>query len=213
MSSHSPTSLKSSPREFGGYILPPANKGFDVLTDDGVRIHVKSRRVSSSSPGDNGIQWYTCTRVGAKADGSVIAADRVSVVVYLDYRPYALSDFPVEMRDDVLVLKCSGLYFQLSFGRSRSTQVEMGGQGPRRTARLPTPEPTFSGVCIPASEWEPAKTSALYGEGTPSPRSVLRRFGHPGIPVGCPGHHRPIKPGSGRLILRGSGDHRNPCDW
>ena len=37
-------------REFGGSIQPPATKGFDVRTDAGTRIQVKSLRVSSSSP-------------------------------------------------------------------------------------------------------------------------------------------------------------------
>src|SRR5262249_14773193 len=44
-------------REFAGSIQPPANKGFDVLTDDGVRIQVKSLRVSSENKGANGIHW------------------------------------------------------------------------------------------------------------------------------------------------------------
>src|SRR5690349_16360399 len=48
--------------ECGGTIQPPANEGYDLLTDEGVRIQVKSLRVSSDRPGDNGLDWIYCTR-------------------------------------------------------------------------------------------------------------------------------------------------------
>jgi hypothetical protein len=139
-------------REFGGSIQPPANRGFDVLTDGGTRIQVKSLRVSSDQPGVNGIHWYTCTRVGSKADGALIDADRVSVVVYLDFRPFALLDFPVELRDDYPVLRCSGLYIhqveQFVDGRlpvegSSVRVIDLRGKKPSHLPAIPPATPAI----------------------------------------------------------------------
>ena len=139
-------------REFGGTIQPPATKGFDVLRDDGTRIQVKSLRVGSDNKGTNGIHWYTCTRVGSKADGPLIDADRVVVVVYLDFRPFALLDFPVETRDDYPVLNCSGLHFHqveaFVSGRYRAdgTSVRVIDLRAKEPIHIPPPPPAAHAV-------------------------------------------------------------------
>src|SRR4051794_2905903 len=59
---------------------------------------------------------------------------------------------------------------------ARMLKIRDGGPRTGRAGRLPTPRPTFSGVCDPASQREPAKSDAYSGEGTPasSPRTGPR---------------------------------------
>ena len=97
-------------REFDGEVQRATNKGFDVMAD-GVRIQVKSLRVSSANPGDNWIDWIQSTRARGQKCGELIEADRLSVVVYLDFQPYALVDFPIELRETFPTLNLKGLFF------------------------------------------------------------------------------------------------------
>jgi hypothetical protein len=75
----------------GGLIQRATNAGFDILTPDNIKIQVKSLRVTSTKPGDNGVDWRLQTRVGGKPSGPLIDADVLAIVVYLDFRPYAWS--------------------------------------------------------------------------------------------------------------------------
>lgn len=86
-------------RRFGGIIQRATNKGYDVLTPDGTRIQVKSLKNSSANLGANGRGWYECTRANYRADGPLIEADLLAIVVFLNYQPYALLTMQVEMRD------------------------------------------------------------------------------------------------------------------
>lgn len=87
--------------ELGGEIQPPATKGYDLLNDDGTKIQVKSLRVSSEKPDANGLDWRYCTLTyttgedGKPVWGDRIDAHRLAVVVFYDFRPYALIDFPI----------------------------------------------------------------------------------------------------------------------
>jgi hypothetical protein len=94
-------------QEFDGDIQPPANKGFDVLTRDGCRIQVKTLRVTSGRPLDNGRGWVECTRNSKSL--LRIEADKLAIVVFVDFRPYALAVFPIEDGDCFPVLGLSGL--------------------------------------------------------------------------------------------------------
>jgi hypothetical protein len=85
--------------EFDGAIQPPANKGFDVLTTAGQRIQVKTLRVSSDRPGDNGIGWLACTRCGGRRDDPLIDADQLALVVFVDFRPHTLVAFPITVQE------------------------------------------------------------------------------------------------------------------
>ena len=68
---------------------------------------------------------------------------------------------------------------------------------PRRRDRVPTRNPTSGGMSDPASQQEPAKFAALYGDGTPSSR-----------PWSC---RRPIaRPGSGRRRTRSAAEVMRP---
>jgi hypothetical protein len=84
-------------RDLSGTIQPAANKGFDVLAADSSKVQVKSLRVSSAGLGDNCLDWYGCTRVGCEADGPLIDADWLAVVVYLDSRPHSLLYFRLSL--------------------------------------------------------------------------------------------------------------------
>lgn len=102
--------------EFGGEIQPPANKGYDLKTASGLKIQVKSLRISREAPGANGLDWRACTRhytfEGRKVIwGDRIDADRLAIVVFLDFQPHALLDFPIDDRDTFPVLNRHGLGF------------------------------------------------------------------------------------------------------
>jgi hypothetical protein len=101
----------------GGEIQPPANKHFDLLTADKVKIQVKSLRVSSEKPDDNGLDWRECTKEyrqeGKKRIyGKRIDADRLAVVVFRDFWPYALIDFPIESWEKFPAVNVLGLGFR-----------------------------------------------------------------------------------------------------
>ena len=80
----------------GGEIQPPANKGFDLLVGGKTKVQVKSLRVSREKPQDNWLDWRACTREflveGKKVVyGDRIDAERLAVVIFLDFWPYAAS--------------------------------------------------------------------------------------------------------------------------
>lgn len=95
----------------GGAIQRATNAGYDVLTPEGLKIQVKSLRVSSAKPGDNGIDWRACVFIGGKPSGPLIHADRLAIVVYQDFLPYALLDFPIVATDRFPVLGITGVFF------------------------------------------------------------------------------------------------------
>ena len=94
-----------------GLIQPATNTGYDILTQDGIKIQVKSLRVTSTKPGDNGIGWLPCTRVGGTLSGPLIDANVLAIVVYVDFRPYALVEFPIEKRDSFPLLNVTVIGF------------------------------------------------------------------------------------------------------
>src|SRR6478672_4465492 len=49
-------------REFDGKLQQRANKDVDVMSQAGLRIQVKSLRVSGDRPSDNWLSWSGCTR-------------------------------------------------------------------------------------------------------------------------------------------------------
>ena len=64
------------------------------MSEDGIKIQVKSLRVSRENPEANGLDWRCCTRVftmenGKPKWGERIDAHRLAVVVFYDFRPYA----------------------------------------------------------------------------------------------------------------------------
>ena len=95
----------------GGLLQPATKMGFDVLTPDGTKIQVKSLRVTSTKPGDNGVGWLPCTRVGGGLLAPLIDASVLAIVVYLDFRPFALIEFPIEERDSFPVLNVTVMGF------------------------------------------------------------------------------------------------------
>lgn len=98
-------------KEMRGSIQRATNKGFDVLTPDGKKVQVKSLRVSSQKPADNGVDWLCCTRIAPRHDSPLIDADLLAIVLYLDGRPYALVVFPIELRSMFPVANVKGLFF------------------------------------------------------------------------------------------------------
>lgn len=94
-----------------GVIQPATNAGFDVLTPEGIKIQVKSLRVSSAKPGDNGRGWLECTRTKNQATAPLIDAHEVAIIVYLDFRPYVWLRFPVADRNDFPVLRVTVMGF------------------------------------------------------------------------------------------------------
>ena len=139
-------------REFGGIIQHATNVGFDLLTDGDVRIQVKSLRVSSAKPEDNNIDWLGATRV--KGSRTMIKADRLAVVIYLNFYPYALIDFPVESREDFPIVHVRYLVLrhveQLVMGK-KSTEgtsvrvIDLRPAFPARLADTPPAPPAEGG--------------------------------------------------------------------
>jgi hypothetical protein len=99
-------------RELNGTIQPASNEGFDVLSEDGRRVQVKSLKVSSAKPDDNPLNWYSATRKHGKRDAPLIAADLLAVIVYLDSEPYARVLTPVVVRDSFPRVHVKDLYFR-----------------------------------------------------------------------------------------------------
>lgn len=84
-------------RELGGVVVPKAaNPDYDVILPDGKRVQVKSLRNSSSNPEANGRSWAECTRKGEKPQNPMLDAELVTLVVFWNYRPFALLAFPIE---------------------------------------------------------------------------------------------------------------------
>lgn len=84
-------------RELGGSVVPKAaNPDYDVILPDGKRVQVKSLRNSSGNPEANGRSWAECTRKGEKAQNPVLNAELAALVVFWNYRPFALLAFPIE---------------------------------------------------------------------------------------------------------------------
>jgi len=96
-------------RVYGGRLQRVVNKGFELETDDGLRIQVKSLRVSHSNPTANNLDWLACTRV--LKSGALIEAERLVGVVYLNLRPYAIVDFPIEDSERFPVVNVKQLLF------------------------------------------------------------------------------------------------------
>ena len=117
-------------REMGGTIQRATNEGFDVLTAGGIKVQVKSLRVSSDKPEDNGRGWYECTRKAAKADAPLIDADQLAIVVYLDFRPYAAILFPVEHCDRFPIINVKDMMFR-HVQKFLEAQVDLAGTGVR----------------------------------------------------------------------------------
>jgi hypothetical protein len=138
--------------EFGGTIQPPTNEGYDLLTDEGVRIQVKSLRVSSAKPGDNGLDWIYSTRIKGKKEEELIKAERLVIVVYLDFAPYAMLDFPIEHRETFPVLGRKGMGFhhiqQLVDGTlsTAGTSVRVIDLRGREPLQVPATPPTTPAV-------------------------------------------------------------------
>ena len=98
-------------REFDGAIQRATNAGFDVLTKEGVKIQVKSLRINSQKPLDNGRGWYEGTRTTSKASGPLLDAHKYAIVVYVDHSPYCMLVFPVVLRDTFPVVNVKDLNF------------------------------------------------------------------------------------------------------
>jgi len=96
--------------EFNGVIQPAANRGFDVVSSEGSRMQVKALRVSRSRPKDNDVSWILSTRRVDGREAPLIDADELAVVVYLDFRPYALAVFPVRLQEVFPVIEVKNMY-------------------------------------------------------------------------------------------------------
>ena len=99
---------------FEGKIQPRANKGFDVLTENSLKIQVKSLRISSDRPADNGLDWIVCTRIGSKlsSNSALIDADKLAVVLFLDFFPHSITAFPVARINAFPVIGVKGIGFK-----------------------------------------------------------------------------------------------------
>jgi len=98
--------------ELQGKVQRATNKGFDVRTADGAKIQVKSLRVSSTKPEDNPINWLCSTRQKGLANGPLIDADWLAVVVYLDSRLHTLVLFRLVPVERFPVVNVKDLYFR-----------------------------------------------------------------------------------------------------
>ncbi len=116
-------------RELGGTIQRATNAGFDVITTEGLKVQVKSLRISSKKPLDNGRGWYEGTRTDCKSTGRLIDAHKLAIVVYIDHSPYCMLIFPVDLRDNFPVLNVKVMNFNhvkgLLEGRYRGGEADV----------------------------------------------------------------------------------------
>lgn len=113
-------------RETTGTIQRATNEGFDVLTANDIKVQVKSLRVSSDKPEDNGRGWYECTRKPAKSDAPLMDAEQLAIVVFLNFHLYAAILFPIERRDQFPVINVKDIVFRHVQNFSKATSILQG---------------------------------------------------------------------------------------